>query len=370
MGKNLKGKELGVGISQRKDGLYVARYTNKNGKRIQKVFQRLPECKQWLADEQYKDAHSDIDMPENLTMDAWFEYWINLKEKTLRDTTIDSYKTRYRIHIQPIIGQKLLIQINALHCQNIINEMGRKGFNNGSIISVKKLLSSILNKACDVDIINKNPCKKELELKVGKKNKKSKSMLINQQKIFCKAIIGSPYEYQYRLILQTGLRIGELTGLQWQDINFERKQLTVQRSFAFVNKHWSIHDPKTDAGFRIIPLTDEAINILKLQKNKNITPTSEWNDLVFVSKKGGPILNARYNNKLYEICEKANLPYFSVHELRHTFATRCIEAGMKPKILQKILGHSKIEMTMNLYVHGNEDQIEKEMFEVSQKLLF
>ena len=106
MGKDLRGKELGVGISQREDGWYVARYTNKRGKRVQKIFQKLQECRQWLADAQYTDEHSNIDFPEEMTVNAWFEYWIGIKKRTVRYNTIRNYTERYHRNIEPVIGKK------------------------------------------------------------------------------------------------------------------------------------------------------------------------------------------------------------------------------------------------------------------------
>lgn len=84
MGKDLKGKELGVGISQRPDGFYVGRFTTEYGQRKQKLFHKLQECRQWLADSQYQDVHSNLNFPEKMTVKAWFDYWINMKKRTVR----------------------------------------------------------------------------------------------------------------------------------------------------------------------------------------------------------------------------------------------------------------------------------------------
>ena len=108
MGKDLRGKELGRGISQREDGLYVARYTNKYGKRVQKVLPKLQELRQWLADAQYKEEHSNIDFPDAMTVNAWFEYWIGIKKRTVRPNTVRNYTERYHRNIEPIIGNKML----------------------------------------------------------------------------------------------------------------------------------------------------------------------------------------------------------------------------------------------------------------------
>lgn len=115
MGKDLRGKELGTGISQRSDKFYVGRYTNKYGKRIQKVFPKLQECRQWLADSQYKDEHSNIDFLQEMTVDAWFEYWISIKKRTVRSNTVRNYTERYHRNIKPVIGDKLLSSVNTIH---------------------------------------------------------------------------------------------------------------------------------------------------------------------------------------------------------------------------------------------------------------
>lgn len=103
---------------------------------------------------------------------------------------------------------------------------------------------------------------------------------------------------------------------------------------------------------------------MKLQKKKNkslaIIPL-EWSEYIFLCRKGTPVKNSTYDTMLFKLCDKAGIPRFSMHVLRHTFATRCIEAGMKPKTLQTILGHSNIGITMNLYVHTTEEQKHKEI---------
>ena len=108
MGKDLKGKELGRGISQRKDKYYVGRYTTRNGKRVQKLFAKLQECKKWLADEQYTDEHSNPDFPSDMLVDAWFDYWISVKKRTVRPNTLRNYTERYKRNIKPVIGNKIL----------------------------------------------------------------------------------------------------------------------------------------------------------------------------------------------------------------------------------------------------------------------
>lgn len=373
MGKDLRGKELGVGISQREDGWYVGRYTNKRGKRVQKVFQKLQECRQWLADAQYTDEHSNIDFPEEMTVNAWFEYWIGIKKRTVRYNTIRNYTERYHRNIEPVIGKKRLSAVNSIHCQTIMNRMADEGYATSTIYQTRIALFNMLDYAYQNDVIRKNPCNKVVKSDIGKNSKKKAALTIAAQKTFCKTMIGNTYEYQYRFLLQTGLRTGELVGLKWSDVDWDKRTLTISRSMEYRHstKEWRIGEPKSKSGYRTIPLTEEAIEILRLQKKKNqsisIIPI-EWSEFVFLCRKGTPVKNSTYDTMLFKLCEKADLPKFSMHVLRHTFATRCIEAGMKPKTLQTILGHSNIGITMNLYVHTTEDEKHKEIDKIAAAL--
>ncbi len=125
----------------------------------------------------------------------------------------------------------------------------------------------------------------------------------------------------------------------------------------------------TKSALDLIP--DEAIRILKNQRAKNselkVIPI-EWSDTVFLCRNGTPVKNSTYDTGLMKYCDRANIPRFSMHVLRHTFATRRNEAGMKPKTLQHILGHSNIGITMNLYVHITEDEKLREINLVADAL--
>ena len=108
MGKDLKGKELGIGICQRSDGYYVGRFTTQYGKRKQKLFRKLQECRQWLGDAQYQDEHSNLNMAEDMLISAWFDYWISIKKRTVRPNIVRNYSERYKQNIAPVIGKMLL----------------------------------------------------------------------------------------------------------------------------------------------------------------------------------------------------------------------------------------------------------------------
>lgn len=373
MGKDLKGKELGVGIVQQANGLYVARFTDKHGRRQSKRFKKLQECRQWIADATYIDEHTDIENATDMLVDAWFEYWISVKKKTVRPNTVRNYTERYERNIKAVIGKKLLTEVKPIHCQKIFSDMADDGYRTTTIYQTRIALYNMLEFAKENDVIINNPCKKSVKSDMGKPSDKKEALTIETQKKFLEGATGQSYENQYRFILQTGLRTGELVGLKWEDIDFESKTLTIQRSMEFRYKvgEWRVGPSKSKSGYRTIPLTDEAIRILKAQKEKNrkikVIPM-EWSEQVFLCRKGEPVKNSTYDTALFKICDKVGIKRFSMHVLRHTFATRCIEGGMMPKTLQKILGHSNIGITMNLYVHITEEEKLKEINLVAEAL--
>lgn len=374
MGRDLKGKELGVGITQEKTGLYSARYVDRFGKRKHRRFKKLQECRAWLAEATYINEHSDISMPSDMLVDCWFDYWIEIKKKTVRPNTVRNYTERYVKNIKPIIGKMSLLDVKPLHCQKIFYDMADQNYRTSTIYQTRITLFNMFEYATENEVLRSNPCKRSVKSDMGKPSKKKVALTLDVHKIFLQAIKGHSYENQYRFILQTGLRTGEMIGLKWEDINFEARTIQICRSmeYRYSTKEWRIGEPKSKSGYRTVPLTEEAITILKNQreKNKRISDISEeWTEFVFLCRKGTPVKNSTYDAALFKICDKAQISRFSMHILRHTFATRCVEAGMKPKTLQMLLGHSNIGITMNLYVHCTEEEKRKEINLVEKALM-
>ena len=120
MGKDLKGKECGKGLSQRKDKKYSARYVTKRGKRIEKYFDTLPEARNWLADARYEDMHSSFGPSSAITVDSWFSYWSDNIICDLAPNTRRNYKERYERNIKPVIGRMCIADVKPMHCKMIL----------------------------------------------------------------------------------------------------------------------------------------------------------------------------------------------------------------------------------------------------------
>ena len=234
-------------------------------------------------------------------------------------------------------------------------------------------MSALFDSAVENQLIVKNPVSKTVKCITGEQPKPRRVLTQEEQRIFLETAEGKSNYNQYAFVLQTGLRAGEMAGLKWSDIDLDKKVLKVTRTIDYRSNDvdWEIRSPKSRAGVREIPLTKEAVRILEDQKKK-IRSVSvlelKYRDFVFLSQNGKPIKNSTYNKDLARICRKAGIEHFSMHTLRHTFATRCAESGMNPKTLQSIMGHSNIGVTMDIYVHCTSDQKAQELRNIEASL--
>lgn len=367
MGKNLKGRELGKGITQRKDGRYVARFVAIRGVRVEKKFLSLQDARAWLAKAREEDKNGGRLEPNSFAkVNDWYEYWMdNIKEKTVRPNTSRNYKDRYYMNIKPQIGNMFLQDVKPMHCQRVLNMM-EKRYSGSTIYQTYITLNNMFNAALENELIEKNPMTRSVKLPkpVVKRNK---FLSVEEQDKFLKAARRSSKNYrQYLFILNTGTRTGEMVGLKWEDLDFDNSKISIKRTmeFRYSVGEWTVGPPKTKTSAREIPMTQTVkemlLNIKKeLDNGKHVE--EKFKEYVFLNSHGMPTKNSTYDNDLTKITNLAGIQNISMHTLRHTFATRCVEAGMKPKTLQMILGHANINVTMNLYVHLTDEEKVKEM---------
>ena len=174
-----------------------------------------------------------------------------------------------------------------------------------------------------------------------------------------------------------------MIGLTWDAIDLKNRTLTVNKTLEYRHDtgHWRAGPPKTQSSYRTIPLTNRAYSILKELYNEYLErenseellreltymdrisgeqKTLLMKDLVFINYRTGmPAKNSSYDSHLYKLCEEAGIKHFCMHALRHTYATRAIERGVQPNVLQKLLGHASIKTTMDRYVHVTNESMLK-----------
>lgn len=399
MAKNKRGKELGKGISQRKDGSYSARFVTKSGKRIEKYFKTPEDARNWLRKAKAEDTlgtleitarktdskTSSLSFSSKSTVDEWFQFCENTLWADLSHNTRRNRKERYDKNIKDFIGNLSLDEVKPMHCVTILNEMEKKPFDRfgnyyaGSTIKQTYIvLGVIFRAAVNNGFISAHPLEGVQFKKPVKAVDDIHFLSLEEQKRFLEVAADSHNIRQYRLLLETGLRTGELIGLTFNDIDFENRTLSVNRTLEYRHSigEWKAGPPKTMASYRTIHLTQTAMDILSQlaeerpyrkeapelnqvleykDKRANNIKYLNMKDLVFVNfRTGMPNKNSSYDTHLYKLCEKAGIENFCMHALRHTFATRCIEYGIRPKVLQQILGHASLKTTMDRYVHNTD----------------
>lgn len=383
MGKDLKGKELGKGLGQRKDKYYYAKYSY-HGKKGQQSFHTLVEAKNWRQEQLYLCRHPELRTATSpdMTVDAWFNRWLKDVVGNRAPNTLRKYRERYEHNVQPFIGSMLLRDVKPMDCQMILNAM-ESDYAGSTIRQTYMTMGTFFKSAKDNGFIDRHPMDGVRYTKPVRAVDDIHFLTVDEQKRFLEAAKGSHNYAQYALILETGLRTGEMIGLTWDAIDWEKRTLTVNKTLEFRYKQdeWRAGPPKTESSYRTIPLTDTAYGILReiydtREYRKELKDLSTvltfmdrktgqkrklvMRDLVFINwRTGMPAKNSSYDTHLYKLCDEAGIKRFCMHALRHTYATRAIESGMQPKVLQKLLGHASSKTTMDRYVHVTDDSMQK-----------
>jgi integrase len=282
-----------------------------------------------------------------------------------------------------VFGKKQVKNLRADMIQKFINKAAAE--RSKTVAStINFLLYDSLKQAARNGIISKNPMDNTTPPKF-KESRKGKALSAEVERQFLDAAKDSYYYPLYRMASLTGMRIGEVLGLQWQDVDFEHGEIHITHTLCYVPGRGQYLDtPKSEASRRIIPMEkgSELYTLLKewrskqrLQKfkvGKYWQPLPGMEHIVFTSNHGTPHFDMNVRTDQRKIVAEMNEAGINIdctfHTLRHCFATRCIENGMDPKVLQAILGHSTFAMTMDLYCDVMEDTKRKELSKIMAAL--
>lgn len=389
IGKDLKGKELGSGIRQRKNGTYSGRYTDRFGIRHEIYCKSLPELKRKLNTAIYDDSVGNSIVDNSITLSEWFESWMEIhKYKVIRNNTRSYYKQIFHKHIEPTLGKKKLKDITQLNIKSLLKELDIKGLQYETQNKVRIMLLDMFDKAMIDNYVLKNPCK-GIKL-VRNEEKDIRVLTTEEQTEFFDCCKGTFYDNLYVVAVTTGLRQGEICALTWGDIDLNKKEISVTKTLLYQKlegdskKTFHINPPKTKTSKRKIPINKQCEIALKkqfIQRNNimaksSAKPLEGFEDLLFTTKFGTPICNQILIDNIKKIIDEINIcrdelekfEYFSMHCFRHTFATRCFETDIQPKTIQQLLGHASLQMTMDLYTHVLEDKKQEAICKLEKTL--
>lgn len=334
-----------------------------------------------LQEQEAKLKEGVFVLTDDLTTDDYFHQWIERKQLEIKPSTIYKYISSYNSTIKQYFGYIKLTDITQLrivqwHTELVTIMKLSPGTANKSLI----LFRNILNTAVDNGIIEKNPGYRIKLLKIKEKatEKHHRALTMQEQNAFLKAAEGEFYYELFVFMVKTGLRIGEAGALLWSDIDYEKRVIHVNKTLIQTeNGSTEVGDPKTGAGRRDIPFdVDEGIlPILESQRAKQqILSFDKSQSYIFSSVWNTRICDSRVNSAIKKICrnlEEAggmHIDHFTAHALRDTFATRKVEEGMNPKILQYLMGHSSIRMTMDLYAQALPDAVKEECIRIKRAI--
>lgn len=393
MGKDLQGNNLGTGISQRKDGRYEARAVIK-GFKISLYNMKLSELKKEFEEKKKEVISKQVSKKSSTILLDWYNEWFKVcKAPTLKsDVSRNTYNRKIKNTFIDILGSKRVDEITQFDIQNAANELIDKGYCDRTIKEAIGVLRECLNSAIVNKIINANPCI-GIVVKQTFTQSERRVLTIEEQDIFLNEVRDSYYYEAYAILLLTGMRIGEFSGLQWEDIDFVNKAIHIRRSMqtAYMNgkKIEELTTPKTFNSYRDIPFFGETADLFKSWKKKQDERKKAMGDrwrcnpnhgnLVFTSTVGSPVTRYVIVHDINKVVQNINMKelykasmdgrepklfeHLHPHAFRHTFATRCFEKNLDPLFIQKIMGHSNYNTTVS-YTHILENVIQNEVSKV------
>ena len=397
--KDNKGRVLEKGELQRPDGRYQFTYYTPSGKRNYVYAKTLEELR--IKEKEYHLAKwSGADYyGTNVTINDMYERSLKLKYG-IKESTYASYIQYYNNYIRDDFGKLKIAKVrysDVLAYYNFL--LKKRKISTKTIAGVHLQLLSAFQLAYQDGIISKNPLDGVLRIfkrAAGYDERKIHALTVKQQKTFLDFLNGHPiwgrYHSIFQVMLGTGLRVGELCGLRWQDVDLNEKIIDINHGLVKVKavrgqskEHYSISLPKTKSGIRRIPIMKQVVDAFVEEyeiaeaKGFKSVEIDGYTDFIFTKQNGNVYDSTRLDLALRQIVEAYNkqeevaskeegrepfyLPHISNHMLRHTFCTRLCERDVNMKVIQTLMGHANVNITLNIYA---EVSYQKQMEEINK----
>ena len=387
--KDNKNRVLKEGEYQRASGTYEFKWRDKRGGRHSISAVTLEELREKELDV-LRDVLDGVRADKNnLTINDLYYSWVQLK-RGLKDNTFSNYKYMYTQFVESDFGKNRLVNLKRSDVRGFYNYLSdERHVKVNTIDSIHTVLHQVLELGVEDDYLRYNPSDNALrELKKAHNFEidKRRALTIPEQELF-ESFLRKQGQYQkwypiFVIMLWTGMRVGEITGLRWCDIDLEEEIISVNHTLVYYSTRteegqiFAINTPKTKAGERIIPMLPKVKEAFLMEKQyqeefgiKNVAVVDGYRDFIFINRFGNVQHQGTLNKALrriirdcnYEVLDKNSsddvviLPKFSNHSLRHTFTTRMCEAGVNIKAMQEILRHADAETTMDIYAEATKD---------------
>lgn len=397
--KSTNKKVLKEGEYERKNGSYEYRWRDKLGKRHSIYAKSLTELREKELDV-LRDVLDGIRVDKsNLTLNDLFYKWVELK-RGLKENTFQNYKYMYTQFVEADFGRMKIVDLKRSDIRSFYNRLvDNHNLKTSTIDNIHSVVHQILDLAVEDDYLRYNPSDNALkELKKAKNVdiEKKRALTVQEQTLFESYLLKSnKYSRWYPIfivLLWTGMRVGEITGLRWCDIDFESETINVNHTLVYFSKGqtegctYAINTPKSKAGTRTIPMVPKVKEALlieaQFQKEYDLKCKSViegYTDFIFLNRFGEVQHFGTLNKALRRITRDCNfemldnskddntvlLPKISCHTFRHTFTTRCVEKNINLKALQSILGHADAKITLDIYTTASKDFNHSEMGKLS-----
>lgn len=364
-------------IYRRKDGRWTAEISLEGGKSKFIYGKTRKEVQEKLKTALYEQQQGMLVTGPQQKVGQFLTHWVeNVHKQSVRSRTYERYEEIVRLHLVPEIGHHQIQKLTPQHLQALYKKKLDDGLSTTTVISFHNVLHKALETAVRWNLIARNPC--DLVSPPRRKRYEIQPLSMPQIRQFLAAIRGHRQEALFLLALATGMRRGELLALKWQDIDLEKGSLQVRRILTRIptklpGKGFEEAEPKTDRGRRSIVLPSFVVDALKqhrlqqLEAKLKAGPTWQDHDYVFCTSIGthlNPDRDVLVVLKLF--LDKAGLPNIRFHDLRHSSATMLLGMKVHPKVVQEILGHSQIAITMDIYSHVLPTMQEEAMNKVNE----
>ncbi len=350
---------------------FITKRKDKSGKWRYYIVYRTPQGKRrweaagrlWKnADDLLKRREREIangtygwEEKEDPTFAEFYERFMEAKKQSLKPASVVSYEQIFKGHINPFFGKFKLSRITSLVIQKWVNEMNKKDLSPATVNLAYRYLRVLVKQAQAWGIIDSNPC---TSIVLPRIPGKELAFLPPSDISDLLEKAPEPERTLFALLAYSGLRLGEALALQWRNIDFEHGALFVEKTYSY---HGGIHDPKTKASRRAVPMFPDLATLLS---DYRAALTDSTPDTLLFSKGKGPLDPANLRKVFAKALKDAALPRVTIHSLRHTYASAMLAAGASVKALQRSLGHASATMTLNVYSHMIPENMESSLLKV------